>query len=112
SKENYYTIFQRCRTGRHRILSSAEVLMKRHVLKNPKFMRRVIPTLLISSAFLLTGAHIHDKSPSSPAILRKPCYGYTIVEFGKGVDCNGDTINLVKVPGGQARLLSSSSEHE
>jgi len=32
---------------------------------------------------------------------KKPCYGYTIVEFGKGINCYGDTVDLVKVPGGQ-----------
>ena len=37
---------------------------------------------------------------------KKPCYGYTIIEFGKGINCNGDTVKLVKVKGGQelARL--------
>lgn len=53
----------------------------------------------------LTGAK-HNASPHTLAAFdapqKKPCYGYTIIEFGKGVDCNGDTIRLVKVPGGQA----------
>jgi|GEM_PF-3064401 len=30
-----------------------------------------------------------------------PCRGYTILEFGKGINCNGDTIRLEKVFGGQ-----------
>ena len=29
-------------------------------------------------------------------IPRKKCVGYTIIEFGKGIDCNGDTVKLVK----------------
>ena len=28
--------------------------------------------------------------------LKKKCFGYTIIEAGKGVDCNGDTIRLEK----------------
>lgn len=27
------------------------------------------------------------------------CVGYTIIEFDKGVDCNGDTIRLVRTNG-------------
>jgi hypothetical protein len=33
----------------------------------------------------------------------KPACGYTIIEFGKGIDCHGDTIKLVKVNGMQVR---------
>ena len=32
---------------------------------------------------------------------KKPCYGYTIIEFGKGINCEGDTVKLNKVYGGQ-----------
>lgn len=27
---------------------------------------------------------------------RNPCRGYTIIEYDKGIDCNGDTIRLVR----------------
>ena len=56
---------------------------------------------------VLLGADIRRKKEASPAVVdKKPCYGYTIIEFGTGINCNGDTIKLVKVPGGQqlARL--------
>ena len=56
---------------------------------------------------VLLGADIRrKKEASSPVVEKKPCYGYTIIEFGTGINCNGDTIKLVKVPGGQqlARL--------
>jgi hypothetical protein len=59
---------------------------------------------LVNCALLLTillGADIRTTDgqhlPSPP---KKPCSGYTIVEFGKGVDCNGDTVKLTKLPGG------------
>jgi hypothetical protein len=60
--------------------------------------------ILISTATLiaLLGADLYKKQPSTPiTIQKKKCLGYTIVEFGKGVDCNGDTIKLTKVTGGQ-----------
>ena len=28
--------------------------------------------------------------------VRKTCQGFTIIEFDKGVDCHGDTINLIR----------------
>ncbi len=54
----------------------------------------------------LTGAHLDHQLRKSATIktARHPCYGYTIIEFGTGIDCNGDTIRLVKVLGGQERL--------
>jgi hypothetical protein len=55
---------------------------------------------------VLLGADIRRKKDASlmSVVGKKPCYGYTIVEFGKGIDCNGDTVKLVKVKGGgQAR---------
>jgi hypothetical protein len=39
-------------------------------------------------------------------IRKKKCLGYTIIEFGKGIDCNGDTVKLVRVNGVQ--VLASS----
>jgi hypothetical protein len=57
---------------------------------------------------VLLGADIRRKNETSAiqVIEKKPCYGYTIIEFGKGINCDGDTVKLVKVNGGQelARL--------
>jgi hypothetical protein len=52
----------------------------------------------------LLGADIRREKESPLAQVRekKPCYGYTIIEFGKGINCDGDTVKLVKVNGGQA----------
>jgi hypothetical protein len=56
---------------------------------------------------VLLGADIRRKKEASLMSVvgkKKPCYGYTIVEFGKGIDCNGDTVKLVKVKGGGQAL--------
>ena len=52
---------------------------------------------------VLLGADIRRQKESelAPVPVEKPCYGYTIIEFGKGINCNGDTVKLVKVKGGQ-----------
>lgn len=55
---------------------------------------------------VLLGADIRHKKEASlmTVVEQKPCYGYTIIEFGKGIDCDGDTVKLVKVRGGQQVL--------
>ncbi|MGC1242950.1 MAG: hypothetical protein WA874_15275 [Chryseosolibacter sp.] len=58
---------------------------------------------------VLVGADIRGRKETSlpPLVEKKPCYGYTIIEFGKGINCDGDTVRLEKAKwGGQilARL--------
>lgn len=48
--------------------------------------------------FMVIGAD-HRESQISAASLKRTCKGYTVIEASKGVDCNGDTIKLVKVSG-------------
>jgi hypothetical protein len=62
----------------------------------------VFAVLIIATLVALIGADI-DRSNTPPivSIPKKPCYGYTIIEFGKGIDCHGDTVKLEKVNGGQ-----------
>jgi hypothetical protein len=43
----------------------------------------------------VTGFYTDSKSDDK----KKDCFGYTIIEAGKGIDCNGDTINLVRKQG-------------
>lgn len=68
-------------------------------------MRKVVVALTVMILLVvLIGADIRRTDSTPPAKLgkmqaKKKCYGYTIIEFGKGVDCNGDTINLVRVDG-------------
>lgn len=46
------------------------------------------------------GAGLHQGSVSQrPKPKKSPSCGYTIVEYGKGIDCNGDTVKLIKVEG-------------
>lgn len=51
----------------------------------------------------LLGADIRRKNEAALALVveKKPCYGYTIIEFGKGINCDGDTVKLIKIDGGQ-----------
>lgn len=39
---------------------------------------------------------------------KNPCVGYTIIEFDKGVDCYGDTIQLVRKNGFAQRAPNSN----
>lgn len=53
---------------------------------------------------VLVGADIRREKESSreAEVEKKPCYGYTIIEFGKGINCHGDTVKLEKMKlGGQ-----------
>jgi hypothetical protein len=63
----------------------------------------VVPALLMVVVIMI-GADMRKNAAvlAAPAnVKKKPCYGYTIIEFGKGINCNGDTIKLEKVMGGQ-----------
>jgi hypothetical protein len=71
-------------------------------------MRKIILALsVIAMVILLLGADIR-RNDSSKVALKKKCLGYTIIEFGKGLDCNGDTVRLVKKNGIQ--VLAASVE--
>jgi hypothetical protein len=68
-------------------------------------MRKVVVALTVMIMLVvLIGADIRRTDAPKAQTLKaettkKKCYGYTIIEFGKGIDCNGDTINLVRVDG-------------
>jgi hypothetical protein len=67
-------------------------------------MRKIILALtIITMLIAILGADIrrNDSSNIPVTVPKKKCLGYTIIEFGKGVDCNGDTVKLVKVNGVQ-----------
>lgn len=72
-------------------------------------------TLLFSIVLVLVvllGADLRNKKQAflTPVDEKKPCYGYTIIEFGKGINCNGDTVALMKVEGGGQKLAVSTNE--
>jgi hypothetical protein len=73
-------------------------------------MRRIILALsFIAMLIILIGADIRRNESSATAnqnSVKKKCLGYTILEFGKGIDCNGDTVKLVKVNGVQVLAAS------
>jgi hypothetical protein len=54
----------------------------------------------MSLAFVITllmaGVNFRMPEPSTTPVHLKNC-GYTIIEAGKGIDCNGDTILIPKV---------------
>lgn len=56
---------------------------------------------IVIMVIVLVGADIRRKKVVAPIENKKPCYGYTIIEFGKGINCDGDTVKLRKVNGGQ-----------
>lgn len=52
---------------------------------------------LLSGAFLMIGADFMSPAFSADATpVKKNCVGYVVLEAGKGLDCNGDTLKLVK----------------
>ncbi len=68
-------------------------------------MRKVVVALTVMMLLVvLIGADIRrtdvQNAPAPKAeVAKKKCYGYTIIEFGKGINCHGDTISLVRVDG-------------
>lgn len=67
-------------------------------------MKKLILTpLFLSVLIALIGADFHREGTgtTSSETPKKFCNGYTIIEYGKGIDCNGDTVRLVKVNGVQ-----------
>lgn len=65
---------------------------------------------LVLTLIVLLGADIRRNKEVAmvPAPEKLPCYGYTIIEFGKGINCHGDTVKLVKVKGGGQALVASA----
>ena len=66
----------------------------------------LIVTVLIAADFK-SGKTTASLQATHP---KKPCYGYSIIEFGKGINCNGDTVKLVKVNGGQELLRETATD--
>jgi hypothetical protein len=58
-------------------------------------VRSIVMILIACSGFVFVGAH----QSSSSVAQKRTCVGYSVIEADKGIDCNGDTIKLVKVNG-------------
>ena len=57
--------------------------------------RFILIITIVGIAFSLTGANSNADAETE----KKFCKGYSVIEVDKGIDCNGDTIKLVKVNG-------------
>lgn len=76
-------------------------------------MRKLVVMLSVSGVMLISfGADVrrNQNPPPRPAekeaiiLPASRCYGYTIIEFGKGINCKGDTVLLEKSKGFQQRV--------
>ena len=59
-------------------------------------VRSVVILIVVLSTFLLVGAN-QKNSPTK--VVKRNCNGYSVIEVDKGIDCNGDTIKLIKING-------------
>lgn len=76
-------------------------------MKKILFLFSVVLILVV-----LLGADIRREKQAVAAVPTEtmiPCKGYTIIEFGKGINCDGDTVRLVKVQGGGQELAIKSA---
>lgn len=66
-------------------------------------MKKIVTSAgFIALLVVILGADIRRiDSPNTQGVAKKRCVGYTIIEYGKGIDCNGDTLKLVRVNGVQ-----------
>jgi hypothetical protein len=71
-----------------------------------------LPVMIILVVMIGADIERSELPPVTSTVQKKPCYGYTIIEFGKGINCNGDTIKLVKVNGGQQLMQQEEQNPE
>jgi hypothetical protein len=64
--------------------------------KSDSMMRSMLMIITLLTMFLITGANYKSAGAQKS---KKHCRGYSVIEVDKGVDCNGDTIRLVKIHG-------------
>jgi hypothetical protein len=73
---------------------------------NDEIMKRCLLALtMIILSIALSSVSFREPEPSIQSVRKySPSCGYTIIEFGVGIDCNGDTVKIVRKNGGQALL--------
>jgi hypothetical protein len=60
-------------------------------------MKRVFVLLALVASIVIFGTGFIGGTPTVPMDEpRKTCRGYEVIEANKGIDCNGDTIQLVR----------------
>jgi len=62
-------------------------------------MKRLLLVVGVVLTIGLLGTGFVRKGATESASLKKSCTGYVVIEVDKGIDCNGDTIRLVKKHG-------------
>ena len=70
-------------------------------------MKRVslILTLGLAGLMVMGAERRNTVAPKQEKkVAKKTCIGYTIIEASKGIDCNGDTIKLVRTAGFYERV--------
>jgi hypothetical protein len=68
-------------------------------------IRSILIVIIALGGVGLTGAN--NKEAESRTPVKKHCRGYSVIEVDKGIDCNGDTIKLVKMNGFFQRAVES-----
>lgn len=71
------------------------------ILKSEEMGRRLkIFILFIAIVLTLSGMMASNlQRTTNVEIPKRNCRGYTVIEVDKGIDCNGDTVELVKKNG-------------
>lgn len=67
-------------------------------------MKRIFTAIgIITAALVLSAVSFRGPVAENQPVLKKysPSCGYTIIEYGVGIDCNGDTVRIVKKNGAQ-----------
>jgi hypothetical protein len=60
---------------------------------------------MIILSIALSSVSFRDPEPSVQSVRKySPSCGYTIIEYGVGIDCNGDTVKTVKKNGAQVLI--------
>jgi hypothetical protein len=60
-------------------------------------MKQVFIVLAVVMVIVISGMGFSTgKTNDQPKPVKRNCAGYMVIEANKGVDCNGDTIKLVK----------------
>lgn len=69
--------------------------------KSISMKRFAVALIAILGCSMLSGVSFHEPPVVKQVKKYSPSCGYTIVEFGVGIDCNGDTVRIVKKGGAQ-----------
>lgn len=66
--------------------------------------RIITLALAICATLFMTGADFMAPEEATSSTAARFCSGYVVIEAGKGLDCNGDTILLVTRKGYYERI--------